>query len=194
MPVLTQGPELFASADGTFRILFVEARQDLSSYRACMAWLKKIQSQVQFCASHGGIAKEVVINYTGRPAFVAEVAGGMEHDITTSVSSALLIIVVLFWCAHRRWRPLLWMLALLALILGATLALGGLFFGTLNVVSVGFAAILLGLAVDYGLVLYQESCCAPQILPHDPSEIVGEVPDAGDEAALLELGLSRRAR
>ena len=53
--------------------------------------------------------------------------------------------------------------ALLALILGATLALGGLFFGTLNVVSVGFAAILLGLAVDYGLVLYQESLCAPHL-------------------------------
>jgi predicted exporter len=53
---------------------------------------------------------------------------------------------------------LLWLLALLLMILGGTLALGGLMMGTLNVVSTGFAAILLGLAADYGLVLYQEAC------------------------------------
>src|SRR6266566_9453894 len=91
----------------------------------------------------------------------------MEHDITGSIGSTIVIIVALFWWAHRRWGPLLWILALLGLVLGATLALGGLFFGTLNVVSVGFAAILLGLAVDYALVLYQESCCAPHLSARD---------------------------
>src|SRR5439155_11658535 len=105
-------------------------------------------------------------------AFVAEIAGGMEHDISGSVSSTAIIIVLLFWWVHRRWRPLLWMLALLALILVATLALGGLFFGTLNVVSVGFAAILLGLAVDYGLVLYQESLQAPHLSARDLRRIL----------------------
>ncbi|MBI3878435.1 MAG: MMPL family transporter, partial [Verrucomicrobia bacterium] len=53
------------------------------------------------------------------------------------------------------------LLALLALILAVTLALGGLFFGTINVVSLGFAAILLGLAVDYGVVHYQEAMASP---------------------------------
>jgi lauroyl/myristoyl acyltransferase len=61
---------------------------------------------------------------------------------------------------------------MLALILGVTLALGGLFFGTLNVVSVGFAAILLGLAVDYGLVLYQESLQAPHLSERDLRRIL----------------------
>src|SRR5215475_6962699 len=56
-----------------------------------------------------------------------------------------------------------WLLTLLALILGSTLALGGLFFGTINVVSVGFAAILLGLAVDYAVVHYQEALAHPDL-------------------------------
>ena len=170
--VFGQGQEHFASADGTFRIIFVQASEDLSSYRACVAWLKQIKSWVQSCGSANATFKDVAVGYTGRPAFVAEIAGGMEHDITASVGSTAIIIVLLFWWVHRRWRPLVWVLTLLTLILGATLALGGLLFGTLNVVSVGFAAILLGLAVDYGLVLYQESLQAPQLSAGDLRRIL----------------------
>jgi hypothetical protein len=44
---------------------------------------------------------------------------------------------------------------------GGTLALGGLILGAINVVSMGFAAILLGLAVDYAVVHYQEALAYP---------------------------------
>ena len=58
---------------------------------------------------------------------------------------------------------MLWLLTLLALILAATLALGGLIFGAINVISMGFAAILLGLAVDYAVVHYQEALAHPNL-------------------------------
>src|SRR5438477_4382420 len=171
-PVFGQGQEHFASADGTFRIIFVQASEDSSSYRACVVWLNRIKSWVQYCRESNATFDDVAVGYTGRPAFVGEIAGGMEHDITASVGSTAIIIVLLFWWVHRRWRPLLWILTLLALILGATLALGGLLFGTLNVVSVGFAAILLGLGVDYGLVLYQESLQSPCLSARDLRRIL----------------------
>jgi len=47
---------------------------------------------------------------------------------------------------------MLWLLTLLGLILVRTLALGGLVLGAISVVSIGFAAVLLGLAVDYAVV------------------------------------------
>ena len=171
-PAFGQGQDQFASADGKYRIIFVEASEDLSSYRACISWLGKIKFWVQNCLSSQTTGNDVVVRFTGRPAFVAEIAGGMERDITMSVCSTVAIIGALFWWAHRRWRPLLWLLALLALVLGSTLALGGLLFGTLNVVSVGFAAILLGLGVDYGLVLYQESLCAPHLSARELRQIL----------------------
>src|SRR5262252_80950 len=87
----------------------------------------------------------------------------MEHDITTSVGGTAFIIAFLFWLAHRRFKPLLWLLTLLALVLGSTLALGGLIFASINVVSMGFAAILLGLAVDYAVVHYQEALAQPEL-------------------------------
>src|SRR5664280_3623943 len=83
--------------------------------------------------------------------------------MTASVGGTSLIIAILFWLAHRRWKPLLWLLVLLALVLAGTLGLGGLFFGRINVVSMGFAAILLGLAVDYAVIHYQEALTHPNL-------------------------------
>ena len=154
------GDELFASADGTFRIIFVKSRDPLNGYRECTAWfnaIKKIDS-VKMPPD-----ETIKIGYTGRPAFTAEISGSMQHDMTLSVGGTALIIAILFWCAHRRVKPMLWLLTLLALILAATLALGGLIFGAVNVISMGFAAILLGLAVDYAVVHYQEALAQPDL-------------------------------
>lgn len=160
---LFENPDaLFASPDGTFRLVFVQSRLDLAGYDACEAWLDTIKAGVQAARADGAIPREVVIRYTGRPAFVAEIAGGMQRDITSSIIGTLLIVVALFYWAHRSWRPLLWLVAMLTMILSATLALAGLLLGTLNVVSAGFAAILLGLAGDYALILFQEHRATPE--------------------------------
>ena len=157
-PGFGQGDEVFSSPDGRFRILFVRAREELAGYLECSAWLAAVRSTVDSSALPG-----VSVGYTGRPAFVAEIAASMQRDIITSVLGTAIIIAILFWLAHRRWKPMLWLLTLLALILAGTLALGGLIFGAINVVSMGFAAILLGLAVDYAVVHYQEALAHPDL-------------------------------
>ena len=154
------GQELFASADGTFRIIFVKARGELNGYRECTGWFDAVKNVITAASPPG---EKIQIGYTGRPAFTAEISGSMQHDMQFSVGGTALIIAVLFWCAHRRVQPMLWLLTLLALILLATLALGGLIFGAVNVISMGFAAILLGLAVDYAVVHYQEALAQPEL-------------------------------
>jgi predicted RND superfamily exporter protein/lauroyl/myristoyl acyltransferase len=154
------GEELFASADGTFRLMFVKSRQPLNGYRECTDWFNAIKKIVPTTLSPD---ENVKIGYTGRPAFTAEISSSMQHDMILSVGGTGLIIAILFWLAHRRIKPMLWLLTLLALILAATLALGGLIFGTVNVISMGFAAILLGLAVDYAVVHYQEALAQPEL-------------------------------
>jgi predicted RND superfamily exporter protein len=139
--------ELFASADGTFRVVFVQAATPLNNYRECRDWLTKVKASID--------VPSVTIRYTGAPAFTSEIAGSMEGDMRASVFGTASVVAVMFWLAHRRWRPLLWLIALLGMILLGTFALAGWVLGTLNVVSAGFAGILLGLA-DYGVVMYQE--------------------------------------
>ena len=159
-PGLGQGGDMFASADGCFRIIFVKARGELAGYRECTDWLKAVKQSVAAVLPE---TNGIKVGYTGRPAFVAEISSSLKHDITLSVGGTAIIIAILFWLAHRRIKPVLWLLTLLALILACTLALGGLIFGSVNVLSMGFAAILLGLAVDYAVVHYQEALAHPDL-------------------------------
>lgn len=162
------GSEYFASSDGTFRVVFVEASTDLVSYKKCIQWFQEVKRIVESTRTASGLPGAVTVKYTGRPAFVAEIGSGMERDLAGPSVATLAVIALLFYLTHRCWRPLLWLLVLLVLILAGTLALGGLVYGTLNVVSLGFASILLGLAEDFGIVLYQESQTHPR---HSLSQI-----------------------
>jgi uncharacterized protein len=171
MPALTniagmslgQNQSMFASPDGTFRVLYVQSAVDLDSYRSCESWLASVHDIVNGLRSEGPATdwNGVTVRYTGRPVFVEEIAGSMQKDMSHSVGITATIIALLFWLTHRRWKPMLWLLALLGLILFVTLALGGLILGTISVISLGFAAVLLGLAVDYAVVHYQEALAHP---------------------------------
>ena len=158
---LGAGEQFFASADGTFRLIYLKPATPLESYQADASWLKSVESSVNKIRRENNLPAGVRVGYTGAPAFIAQTAGGMERDMTGSAIGTLAIIGLLFWWTHRRLQPLLWLVVFLALILAGTMALGGFVFGRLNIVSLGFAAILLGLAVDYALVLYQESLTRP---------------------------------
>ena len=173
MPALTnisgvsmdQGQQMFASTNGTYRLLYLQSAVDLTGYRECASWLTSLHGIV--AELQAGPNKEswkgATVRFTGRPVFVEEIATSMQYDMSHSVGGTAMVIAVLFWLIHRRWLPMLWLLALLGLILFATLALGALVLGTISVVALGFAAVLLGLAVDYAVVHYQEALAHPQM-------------------------------
>jgi predicted RND superfamily exporter protein len=147
----------FASADGTYHVLFIEARPPLASYGESIRWVESMRNIVRQWQTANPKFASAKLAFTGPPAFAAEIAAGMKHDMTASVLGTMFFIGLLFWIAYRNWRPLIMILVLLAVIVGVALALGGLTLGTLNVVSLGFAGILLGITADYALVLYQSS-------------------------------------
>ncbi len=155
----------FASEDGTYHVLFVQARSALANYQESIEWVAAVQSVAGQWQRTNAKFAGARLAFTGPPAFVAEAAAGMRHDLTVSVLGTLVFIGLLFWIAYRDWRPLLLIVVLLSLIVGVALALGGLFMGTLNVVSLGFAGILLGITADYALVLYQSSLANSQTDP-----------------------------
>lgn len=154
---LGPGPSFFSSADGTFRTVIVKPKPPLPGYRECAAWLAQVREAVsgwQHASSPQGGLK---VRFTGGPAFVAEIAAAMERDMKVSALGTSLVVAALFGLVYRRLRPLVWLLCLLAFTMVVALGLAGLLFGTINVVSLGFAAILLGLSADYAVVLYEES-------------------------------------
>lgn len=153
----------FSSAMGDFRVLFVESPYTLSNYTDAMAWLASIETSIADWKKTIASDELPVIKLTGGPTFHSEISQGMERDMKRSIIGTAFVVSALFFFVHRRIKPLMWLLAMLSVILAATMAVGGLVLGNLNVVSLGFAAILLGLAVDYGLVLYQERQAHPEL-------------------------------
>jgi predicted exporter/lauroyl/myristoyl acyltransferase len=156
------GKDGFGNAAGTFRMVMVEPTKPRMSYREATGWLERVKAQVAIAAAAADAAG-VQVAYTGGPAFLTEVANGMERDLQTSVASTVLMIGLLFWAAHRSFRPLRLLVTALLGTLVLTLAAGGLVLGTLNVISCGFAAVMMGLVVDYGLVGFQEYRAHPEL-------------------------------
>ncbi|MEM7584397.1 MAG: MMPL family transporter [Acidobacteriota bacterium] len=164
VPSGSDGADPFASADGSLRILFVQAPFDQAGFRAMHRWVGKVQAAVD--AWYGEHDFAVTPRVTGNPAFVSETGSGLLRDMRLAAVGTLLLVATLFWRTHRRWAPLGWLVWLLVLVVAATVVVGDLLLGaltgaTLNAVSLGFATILLGLAADYGLILYQELIADP---------------------------------
>ena len=143
----------FSSADGTFRVVYVEAAKPFTNYKENIAWLKEVKRH----AAEAGLSPTIKLGFTGEPAFVADISGSMEWDMKSSGMVTMLIIALIFWACYRRLRPLRDLQAMLVLIFLLTLATAGIFLNQLTVIGVGCAAIMIGLSVDYGYFVFQRS-------------------------------------
>lgn len=158
------GRSFFNNASGTLHLVMVEPPEGATDFRQSAAWVQRVRDRVELelaagMAEAGGAT--VKVGFTGGPVFHTEIASGMERDLRNSVISTVAMICVLFWLAHRTLRPLAFLVAALGLTLVGTLSVGGWVLGTLNVISGGFGAVMMGLVVDYGLVGYQEARADP---------------------------------
>ncbi|MBM3823195.1 MAG: hypothetical protein FJ404_09970 [Verrucomicrobia bacterium] len=151
-----RGLDAFSASAGQVRWIRVRARDASRDYNSAALWIRELRAEIedwrQRTAEFGGIRTSM----TGTPVFTAEISEVMRRDMAGSVAGTTFIIVLLFGLAHRRWKPLLRLVALLVLTMVLAGTAGAIWFQSLNVVSLGFAAILAGLVVDYGVVLQQD--------------------------------------
>ena len=96
----------------------------------------------------------VSIHYTGTYPIVLEKATGLRLDMQSSMITALGLVLALFLFAYR--RPITVLFVGFPLVVGVqiTLAVAALFIGRLNILTSAFAAILIGLGIDFAIHLY----------------------------------------
>ncbi|WP_170156961.1 MMPL family transporter [Roseimicrobium gellanilyticum] len=152
-----------SSADGTFRMLFLTPKEKLSGYRKAEGWLKEVDQVVAAWRSSDAKFSDVVVRMTGEPAFMAEIGGGIERDLSGTLGLGTALIAALYWFMHRRWKPLFWILLLMGVSILFSLSLAGWTVGKLTVMSLGFASIVLGIVVDYGVLILQEARTHPEL-------------------------------
>jgi predicted exporter len=142
----------FASEDGRLWLVMVP-REDLSSdYKEQAAWVSKVRSALPDWSED-----DFHFQLTGGPVYGAEIGVAMERDMSGTITITAILVGLLFLIVQRDLRQLLALAVILAMVFVVTLGLGGWIYGTLNLVSAGFAAILLGLVIDYAVVLAREA-------------------------------------
>jgi hopanoid biosynthesis associated RND transporter like protein HpnN len=125
---------------------FADAQDALTALRTTIA-----QVQERFPDIQAGV--------TGQEALNEDEMGAALKDMSLATAISLVgltVLLVLFWRGFR--RPLLEMTELIV-ALSLTFGLTTLFIGHLNILSVTFAPLLLGLGIDYGIhwfARYQE--------------------------------------
>ncbi len=142
-----------ASPDRTMRVfLTVTNQKDIGAF-AC----QKLMEDVNAFRAHAGEGWEggpLEILVTGRSAYVAEISLSMRHDIVITILGSVVLVGGVFYIGFKRWLPLIGMGVTLLLCCLVALAAGLLIFGELNMVTVGFCAILIGLGVDFAILIF----------------------------------------
>ncbi len=147
----------FSSEDALLRLIFLEHPSALNTREEIVTWIREVEKVVEkWKASRPTEAAPVNVALTGEAALQTETIDGMQNDLTGSVIGTSLAVALLFFLMHRRMLPLLWLMGALAVTLVITIGFAAITYGQLSAMSAGFAAILLALVADYGVLAWQE--------------------------------------
>ncbi|MBT8044532.1 MAG: MMPL family transporter, partial [Verrucomicrobiae bacterium] len=146
----------YASSDGRMHLIFARPAEPVSGYKDTKRWLRDVREAAEQWRQQED-RQWITVAFTGGPVFTSEVGDGMEKDVRGTVGLTLLLVSLLFWRMQRNLKLLGALAGMLVLIFVVTLGLASLIYGSLSMLSVGFASILIGLAVDYGMVICQEA-------------------------------------
>src|SRR6202162_166343 len=141
------------SPDRTMRVFLAVTNQPSLSAFECQRLMRQVNA-FRARASEGWDGGTLDVLVTGRSAYVAEISLSMRYDIVATLGSSILLVGIIFFFGFPRWIPLFGMGFSLLLSCLVALAVGLLVFGRLSIVAVGFCAILVGLGVDFAILIF----------------------------------------
>jgi len=142
------------STDRTTRLFLAVTNQPSIDAFDCQALMKKVNAFRARASEGWEGAAPLEVLVTGRSAYVAEISLSMRHDIVVTLLGSILLVGGVFYIGFRRWLPLVGMGFSLLLCCLVALAAGLLIFGELNMVTIGMCAILIGLGVDFAILIF----------------------------------------
>lgn len=149
----SSGTFSLGSDDGLMQLAFATTNQPGLGTKECQDVMDQLSAfQNRVLKDWDGYKPHVMV--TGRTPFVAQISRSMDRDGMLSSTLSILIVSALFFLAFRRFLPLLGIVLILGLSALVSLALGMLIFSDLNMVAIGFCSILVGLGVDFSLLLF----------------------------------------
>lgn len=137
-----------ASPSGNLLFVGVMPNKDFGTFEVIDQPLGRIREAV---AAVQAQVPEVTIGLTGKPVLQADELATTNSDMNVSSIVGLVLCTILFMAVFRGFK--LPLLAVVAFLVGAALtyAAAALFFGRLNLLSIVFMLVLVGVGLDYGI-------------------------------------------
>ena len=146
-----------ASLAGPYKFVLAQPRLDLAALEpggAATAAVRAAADKLEFVKS--GDAR---VRITGNVALADEEFASVAEGAVAGLVGSVVLIALWLFLAVRSWRLIVPILSTLALGLMLTLLFAAAAVGTLNLVSVGFGILFVGIAVDFAIqfcVRYRE--------------------------------------
>jgi hopanoid biosynthesis associated RND transporter like protein HpnN len=143
---------------GKFRFVLIQPKLDYGALQPGGAATDAVRATIaglEFVKSG-----EAHVRITGSVALADEEFATVAHGVEAGLAVSVLLITLWLFLAVRSWRLIVPILATLGLGLMLTLGFAALAVGTLNLVSVGFGILFVGIAVDFAIqfcVRYREA-------------------------------------
>ena len=148
-----QEDQPLTSPDRTMRVFLVVTNQRSPSAFDSQRLMRQVnQFRAQPLEGWDGGPLQVLV--TGRSAYVSDISLSMRYDIVATLLGSIVLVGTIFFVGFQRWLPLLGMGFALLLSCLVGLAIGLLIFGRLNMATIGFSAILVGLGVDFAILIF----------------------------------------
>ncbi len=149
----------YLSKDGTSLLMIVRPNrpaQDIPFGKKLMAYVTRLEKKTrgEWKQDTGKPAPFLTVQYGGGYPIAQDDANLIKRDaVVNTVSSVILVMLVFIWAFRRKsalvygWLPLLFGLIL-------TFAVAHLIGVTINSLTAGFGALLIGLGIDFSIVMY----------------------------------------
>ena len=148
----SQSSQTFVSQDGTIHLVFVETNQNGIGPGECQLLMRQVETfEKKFLSKYHA---PPILLVTGRTAYVDEISRAMRFDIGSTLLGSILLVSGVFYFGFRRFLPLLALMHVLLLCCIIAVTIGGFIFNELNLITIGLCSILVGLGVDFGMLLY----------------------------------------
>ncbi len=138
-----------ASLAGRYRFVLVKPKLDYGALQPGATASEAIrQAAAALPYVRDGSAR---VRITGSVALDDDEFASVAQGAVSGLAASLVLVTLWLWIAVRSWRLILPILGTLMLGLDLTAAFAALAVGTLNLVSVAFAVLFVGLAVDFAI-------------------------------------------
>jgi predicted exporter len=133
-------------------VLTIEPDRRLKTFGDDQRFVAQVRAAL--AAQGAGLSPRPDFLLTGEPAITADISRHMKRDIIVMLVFTIALTSLAFWFTYRSLMPLLWIVVaqILAVLCAAVAA--RLVFTQVNVLSIGFSSILIGVGMDYCILVY----------------------------------------